>query len=74
MNAYLITILLLIQPAQGDVIVAELQQEVMSARSSAECESHAAKLAAEQRIKHAETLRRTKGRISGSCRVLGSMT
>ncbi len=73
MSAYLIVVLLLV-PADGSPLGTELHQELVSASSAEVCQRRADALAAEQRRKHAEEVRRLRGRVVGECRRLGSMT
>lgn len=72
MNAYLVIVLLLAPPATGDQpLTSELFREVISASSQAECLRHAERRATEQRERHAELLRKTRGRAVGTCQRLG---
>lgn len=74
MTAYLVIILLLVPAADGKPLVTELHQSLASASSPEVCQRHADKLADEQRRKHAETVRKTRGLVVGECRRIGSMT
>jgi hypothetical protein len=74
MDAYLIVILLLVPAADGTPMATELHQSVASASSDEACQQHADRLAAEQLRKHAEQVRKMRGRVVGQCRRIGSMT
>ncbi len=75
MTAYLIVILLLVPaPDGGAPLVTELHQVVESKASDEACQQRAATLAAEQLRKHADEVRRMRGRVVGQCRRIGSMT
>lgn len=74
MTAYLVLVLLLVPAADGKPLATELHQSVASASSDEACQRHADKLADEQRRKHAETVRKTRGLVVGECRRIGSMT
>ena len=74
MTAYLVLVLLLVPRADGAPLQTELHQSLTSASSDEACQRHADKLAEEQRRKHIETVRKTRGLVVGECRRLGSMT
>ena len=74
MTAYLVLVLLLVPSQGGTALQTELHQEVVSASSDEACQRHADKLADEQRRKHLETVRKTRGLVVGECRRLGSIT
>jgi hypothetical protein len=75
MTAYLVLVLLLAPAADGGApLQTELHQSLASASSDEVCQQHADRLAAEQLRRHAETVRKLRGRVVGQCRRIGSMT
>ena len=66
--AFLVTVLYLSPaPAGHPELQTVLLREVISASSAAMCQAHADKLAAVQRQMQANALRRTGGRVVGTC-------
>jgi len=73
-TAYLVLVLLLVPASDGTPTATELHQSLASASSDEVCQQHADRLAAEQLRRHAETVRKLRGRVVGQCRRIGSMT
>ena len=74
MSAYLIVVLLLLPRTDGPPLQQELHQELMSASTPEVCKRRAEVLAEQQRQKHIEVVRKTRGLVVGECRSLGSLT
>lgn len=74
MSAYLVIVLLLIPRGDGAPLQQELHQEVVSAPTVELCQRRADAVAKEQRLKHIDTVRKTRGLVVGECRRLGGMT
>ncbi len=74
MSAYLVIVLLLAPAADGSTLRTVLHEQAISASTPEVCQRHADTKAAEQARKHAEQVRRLRGRVVGECRAIGSMT
>lgn len=72
MNAYLVVVLFTLPGP--DAPVQELYRELASASSDAVCQAHADKLAAQQRAKYADALRKLRASVHGACIPMGSLT
>lgn len=72
MNAYLVVVLFTL-PGPG-APVQELHRELVSASTEAVCQAHADKLAAQQRAKFADAVRKLRAGVHGVCIHLGEMT
>jgi len=70
MSVYLVIVALLLPGDQQQ----ELARVFVTASSASMCQRHADKLADEQRLANADTVRRLSAKVSGACVYQGAMT